>query len=146
MPATGLEPWVLLSEAVSLAAHAYYAPAADTTGAIPFPQARARALGVLDPAHPRLDYPVCGLVLFALGAWGLLRGALPRADAVRLVVLADRFAYNRSMPTMSWERITAEIERRAPGLMAEIATEYGQLRGPELLDAARGLLEQLRAG
>ena len=125
------------AEAIALAAHAYYAPADDPTGAKLFARARDRALRVLDPAHPHLDYPVCGLVLFALGAWGLLRDALARADAVRLIVLADRFAYNRSMPTMSWERITAETERRAPGLMAALAAEYGQRRGPELLDEAR---------
>jgi predicted ATPase/DNA-binding SARP family transcriptional activator len=144
MPA-GLEPLVLLSEAIALAAHAYHAPAGDPTGATLFTQARDRALRVLDPAHPYLDYPVCGLVLFGLGAWGLLRDALTRADAVRLIVLADRFAYNRSMPTTSWQRITVESERRAPGLMTALAAEYGQRRGPELLDEARGLLERLGA-
>jgi len=83
-------------------------------------------------------------VLFALGAWGLLRDALAPTDAVRLIVLADRFAYNRSMPTMSWDRITAEAERRAPGAMAVAAAEYGERRGPELLDEARRLLARLR--
>ena len=146
MPATGLELGALLSEATALAAHAYYASTDDPTGTTLFAQARDRALRVLDPAHPYLDYPVCGMVLFALGAWGLLRDVSMRSDAVRLIVLAERFAYNRSTPTMSWERISAEADRRAPGLMAEFAAEYGQRRGPELLDEARGLLAGLRAG
>jgi predicted ATPase/DNA-binding SARP family transcriptional activator len=145
MTATGLEPWVLLSDACGLAAYAYYSSADDSTGAGLFVRSRDRALRVLDPAHPYLDYPVCGLVLFALGAWGLLRDALAPADAVRLIVLADRFAYNRSMPTMSWDRIAGEAERRAPGLLATTAAEYGRRRGPELLEEARSLLRRLRA-
>jgi hypothetical protein len=100
---------------------------------------------MLDSAYANLDYPVSGLVLFSLGAWGLLRDALARDDAVRLIVLADRFAYNRTMPTMSWERITAEAERRAPGRLAELDASYGERRGPELLGEARSLLERLGA-
>jgi predicted ATPase/DNA-binding SARP family transcriptional activator len=146
VPATGLEPWVLISDATALTAHAYHAPADDTTGGTLFARSLDRGMRVLDPAHPYLDYPVCGVVLFALGAWGLLRGVLARADAVRLIVLADRFAYNRGTPTLSWARIGAEAERRAPGLMAELLAEYDGRRGPELLGEARGLIERLRAG
>ncbi|MBV1850030.1 ATP-binding protein [Catellatospora tritici] len=145
VPATGLEPWVLLAEATSLAARAYYAPADDPAGTALFAQAGERALRVLDPDHPYLDYPVCGLVLFALGAWGLLRDALPVQEAVRLIALAERFAYNRSMPTMAWERIAVQAEARAPGLLAGLAAEYGDRRGPDLLDEARSLLERIGA-
>jgi hypothetical protein len=145
MAATGLEPWVLLSDAVALTAYAYHAPPDDPAGATLFAQTRDRARQVLDSARRHMDYPVFGLVMFALGAWGLLRDALPPADAVRLIVVADRFAYNRSMPTMSWERITVEAERRAPGVMATLIAEYGERRGPELLEEARGLLARLRA-
>ncbi|WP_144122573.1 ATP-binding protein [Catellatospora sichuanensis] len=144
--ATGLEPWVLVAEATSLAAHAYYAPADDPIGAALFARDRDQALQVLDPDHPYLDYPVCGLVLFALGAWGLLRGALPVQDAVRLIALADRFAYNRSMPTLAWARIVVHAEERAPGLLAALAAEYGDRRGPDLLDEARSLVERIGAG
>ncbi|GIF97094.1 AfsR/SARP family transcriptional regulator [Catellatospora citrea] len=143
---TGLEPWVLVAEATSLAAHAYYAPADDPVGAALFARAGEQALQVLDPEHPYLDYPVCGLVLFALGAWGLLRSALPVADAVRLIALADRFAYNRSMPTLAWERIAGHAEQRAPGLLAAMAAEYGDRRGPDLLDEARSLVQRIGAG
>ncbi|MEV0272559.1 BTAD domain-containing putative transcriptional regulator [Hamadaea sp. NPDC050747] len=143
---TGLEPWLLVAEATNLAAHAYYAPADDPVGAALFAENRQRASLVLDPNHPYLDYPVCGLVLFALGAWGLLRDALPVEKAVRLIALADRFAYNRSMPTLAWERIAPRAEERAPGLLAALAAEYGDRRGPDLLDEARDLVERIGAG
>jgi predicted ATPase/DNA-binding SARP family transcriptional activator len=142
---TGLEPWVLVAEATSLAAHAYYAPPGDPIGAAQFSRAAEQALKVLDPDHPYLDYPVCGLVLLALGAWGLLREALPVPDAVRLIALADRFAYNRSMPTLAWERISVQAESRAPGLLAELAAEFGDRRGPDLLDEARSLVARIGA-
>ncbi|GHJ43459.1 AfsR family transcriptional regulator [Catellatospora sp. TT07R-123] len=143
---TGLEPWVLLADATSLAAYAYHAPVGDPVGPALFVRARERALKALDPDHPYLDYPICGLVLFGLGAWGLLREALPLRDALRLIALADRFAYNRSMPTMAWERIAARAEDRAPGLLADLLAEYGDRRGPDLLDEARSLVEQVGAG
>ncbi|MEU8005612.1 BTAD domain-containing putative transcriptional regulator [Catellatospora sp. NPDC049111] len=142
---TGLEPWVLVAEATSLAAHAYYAPPGDPIGAALFSRAAEQTLQVLDPDHPYLDYPVCGLVLLALGAWGLLRDALPVPEAVRLIALADRFAYNRSMPTLAWERISVQAEARAPGLLAELAAEFGDRRGPDLLDEARSLVARIGA-
>ncbi|BCJ73637.1 SARP family transcriptional regulator [Catellatospora sp. IY07-71] len=146
LPATGYEPWVLVAEAMSLAAHAYYAPPGDPTGGVLFSQARERAGQVLDPDHPYLDYPVCGLVLFALGAWGLVRDALPVQDTVRLIALADRFAYHRSTPTLAWARIAAHAEQRAPGMLAALAAEYGDRRGPDLLGEARSLVERIGAG
>ncbi|MEV0458757.1 ATP-binding protein [Catellatospora methionotrophica] len=142
---TGVEPWVLVAEAATLAAYAYYAPDGDPEGAALYAYARDRASQVLDPDHPYLDYPVCGLVLFALGTWGLLREALPVADAVRLIALADRFAYNRTMPTLAWERIAGRAEDRAPGLLAAMAAEYGERRGPDLLDEARSLVGRIGA-
>ena len=51
-----------------------------------FRSCRDRALRYLAPADPQLDFPVAGMVLFGLGAWGLLRGAAPADDAVRLLV------------------------------------------------------------
>ena len=79
-----------------------------------------------------------------LGAWGLLRDAAPVDDAVELLVLAERFAYNRMIPTMAWERIAPHAEARAPGRIAALRDELGDRRPPELLDQAHGLVEQLR--
>ena len=62
-----------------------------------------------------MDYPVAGLVLYGLGAWGLLKEALAVEDAVRLLVLADLFAYSRYTLTMNPERTAdGRRERRRP--------------------------------
>ena len=65
-----------------------------------------------------------------LGAWGLLRrrGAAPTTRS-RLLALADRFAYNRMIPTMAWERIAPA--RRGSARRAgspRCAAEYGDRR------------------
>ena len=119
---TGMEPWGVLGESIALGAHAYHAATdADVAYARAlFATSRERVLRMLDPANPQLDYPVAGLALFALGAWGLLRDAAPVGDAVELLVLAERFAYNRMIPTMAWERIAPHAEARAPGRIAAL--------------------------
>jgi predicted ATPase len=144
MSRSGLEPWVLFGESTALSAHAYHADAEHEEYADHlFRSCLDRARRVLDPSFDYLDYPVAGLALFALGAWGLLRGRLPAEDAVRLLVYADRFAYNRSVPTMAWARITPYAEDRAPGLLATVQADLGDRRGPELLDDARAFVEEL---
>jgi hypothetical protein len=141
---TGLEPWLLVCEAHTLVAHARYAkPEHGPYASALFRSCLDRSRRVLDPAHDRLDYPVTGLALFALGAWGLLQGALPAEDAVRLLGYADRFAYSRSAPTMAWERITPYAEEKAPGRLAALRHEFGERRGPELRDEARRFVEKL---
>ena len=142
---TGMEPWGVLGESIALAAHAYHA-ATDADDAYArglFATSRERVMRLLDPANPQLDYPVAGLALFALGAWGLLRDAAPADDAIGLLVLAERFAYNRMIPTMAWERIAPHAEASAPGRIAALRDELGDRRPPELLDQARGLVQQL---
>ena len=105
-----------------------------------FQVVRAKAAGVIDPERPHLDFPVAGSVLYALGAWGLFRRTLPLEDAARLLVLADRFACTRYSPTMTPSRTHDVVERRAPGLMARIAAELGERRGPDLLVEARAAI------
>ncbi|MFL6108389.1 MAG: ATP-binding protein [Marmoricola sp.] len=139
---TGLEPWILFAEAAALAAHAEH-EAGEDDGRELYRESLARTIRVLDPDFPYLDYPVCGLALFGLGAWGLRRRTLPARDAVRLLVLADRFAYNRSVPTMAWSRIEPVMEAEAPGALAEIEAEYGERRGPDLLEEARATVRSL---
>jgi predicted ATPase/DNA-binding SARP family transcriptional activator len=140
---SGLEPWVLFGEATALAVYAYHAPADDQVGPALFDAVRSRVGAVLDPEYPYLDYPVCGVVLLALGLWGLLREAFPKRDAVRLIVLADRFAYNRSVPTLSWDRAVARVDELAPDLRAEVEAEYGERRGPGLLEEARAVVASI---
>ncbi|HVE23839.1 MAG TPA: hypothetical protein VNC22_00475, partial [Sporichthya sp.] len=144
--ASGLEPWILFAESAALTAHAYHATDDELPYARQLLASAIRRLSfVLDPSFHYLDFPVCGLVLFAIGSWGVQRGDLPLRDAGRALVLAERFAYNRGIPTMAWHRIAPIVEGRAPGLLAEVAAEYGTRRGPELLDSARALVKDLGA-
>ena len=141
---TGLEPWLLLGGAMALSAHARYAADDDVArGAALFRDCRAGTLRVLAQENPRLDHPAAGLVLFALGSWGLLRRAGPAEGALRLLALADRFAYSRMVPTMRWERITQAAEQAAPGLLARLQAEYRDCRQPGLLKQARLAVERL---
>jgi predicted ATPase/DNA-binding SARP family transcriptional activator len=141
---TGMEPWALFGEAMALTAHARYAAGDDVAhGEELFRTSRTGALRLLSLDNPHLDYPASGLVLFALGAWSLLRGVAPASDALRLLALADRFAYNRMVPTMRWERITPAAEKAAPGLLARLQAEYRDCPQPDLLTQARLAVERL---
>ena len=142
---TGIEPWALFGESLALAAHAHYATQADEPhGDALFRACRADALRALTAASDRdLDYPVAGQLLFGLGAWGLLRRAVPAEDAVRLLVLAGRFAYNRAVPTLMWERIAPAAEEAAPGAIARFQAEYASPRPAGLLVAACRAIERL---
>jgi hypothetical protein len=142
---TGQEPWALFGEAMALAAHAHYAAGPDDVahGQALFSAGRDGALKVFGQENPQMDYPAAGLLLFGLGAWSLLRRSAPAQDALRLLALADRFAYGRSNPTMSWERITPAAEQAAPGLLARLQQEYRECPLPGLQTEARRAMEQL---
>ncbi|GIH71818.1 hypothetical protein Mth01_40710 [Sphaerimonospora thailandensis] len=154
---TGAEPWAVYAEAFALTAHAYHAyqsgPADLRYGEELFHFcAGVRAGDMLaegsaqDGPGPRafLDYPACGSILFALGVWGVLRGAVAPGDAVGLLVLAERFAYNRLAPSLAFERIEPYAEAAAPGVIAAMRAEYGDRLGSDLLDEARALVEKVR--
>ncbi|MFI6815722.1 ATP-binding protein [Nonomuraea sp. NPDC050328] len=144
MAQTGFEPWLVVAEALALAAHAYHGTPDDLAyGEELLSTALARVHGVLNAGITFIDYPVCGTVLFAAGVWGLLRGGMEPEAAVRAIVLAERFGYNRSMPSMSFERIVPHAERLAPGVRERIGAEYGRRRGPALLAEAQALAERL---
>jgi hypothetical protein len=129
---------------MALSAHARYAAGDDVArGETLFRAGRTGALRVLTSDNPYLDYPASGLVLFALGAWSLLRQAAPAEDALRLLALADRFAYNRMVPSMRWERITPAAEEAAPGLLTRLQAEYRDCPQPGLLTQARLAVERL---
>ncbi|MFC4062352.1 ATP-binding protein [Planomonospora corallina] len=137
----GFTPWSIVGEAFALPVFAQYGEGDD--GADLFESLRSKVLVVLGPGHEFRDYPVTGMVLAGLGVWGLLKGVMPAGDAVRLLVLADRFAYNRFAPTMRWPVLAAHAERLAPGVMSRIEAEYGERRGPDLLAEARAVLERM---
>ncbi|MBE3016187.1 AAA family ATPase [Microbispora sp. NEAU-D428] len=134
-------PWAVLGEVIALSAFAQYGEGDD--GADLFESLRAKVLVVFGPDPANKDYPVMGMVLAGLGIWGLLKGALPVEEAVRLLVLADRFAYNRFTPTMQWSVLSAHAERIAPGVLSRVEAGYGERRGPDLLAEARAVLERV---
>jgi tetratricopeptide (TPR) repeat protein len=139
--AGGTTPWTILGEAMALAAYAQYGAGDD--GADLFTSLQANARHDLDTEHLYRDYPIAGMALAALGIWGLLKEAMPAEEAIRLLVLADRFAYNRFTPTMRWPVLSAHAERAVPGLVSRIEAEYGERRGADLLDEARAVLKRV---
>ena len=141
---TGLEPWALYGESTGTTAFAVHAVSEQDVreGAALFADLLAKAPRVLEPDRWRMDYPVAGLVLHGLGAWGLLREAMAPAVAVRLLVLAERFGYQRFAPTMDPARTRPVAEQRVPGLVATLHTEFADRTAPELLPEARTALEQ----
>ena len=141
---TGMEPWTLFGASMALTAHARFATGDDVPhGETLFRASRNGALQILSTENPHLDYPAAGLVLFALGTWSLLRRVAPAGDALRLIALADRFAYDHKVPTMRWERITPAAEEAAPGLLARLQAEYQNCPQPDLLRQARLAVERL---
>jgi len=141
---TGVEPWVVFGEATTLAAHARYASGPDEAeGWTLFASCAERTLRMLDSADAHLDCPMAGGAFFGLGAWSLLRGAAATDAAVRLLVLAERFAYYRTVPTMAWEPVASRAEEHAPGLIDELRARYGDRRPRELLAEARELVASL---
>ena len=76
---TGLEPWALFGESAATTAYAVHADTGEAVreGTDLYTSLLAKAPRVLQPEGWRMDYPVAGLVLHGLGAWGLLREALP---------------------------------------------------------------------
>ncbi|MEX5710245.1 BTAD domain-containing putative transcriptional regulator [Parafrankia sp. FMc6] len=151
---TGLEPWVLVCDAATVAAFARHASTADdlATGHSLFRACLTHCVEAFRRGQAGADYPVYGTVLFALGAWGLrenlpapgdgLAGMAPE-DAVRLLALAERFAYPATIPSMGWSRIEPIAERRAPGTLAAVRASVAGRRPAQVLDEARLLVEHL---
>jgi predicted ATPase len=154
---TGLEPWVLFGDSIALGAHARYATGDDEAyGRALFLACRESAVRLLRAPVPGLDHPAAGQVLFALGAWALLRrpgrgsggeGALAEGAlaevALRLLALASRFGYHRMMPTMTWDQLLPAAERAAPGQLDQFLAEYADRQPAGLVAEACRLAERL---
>ena len=145
--ANGLEPWALFGESLGATALAVHGTTPDdlVEGTRFYRALLAKSLLVLDPNRPFMDYPVAGLVLHGLGAWGLLRDAMPADTAVQLLVLAERFGYTRFAPTMSPARTEGAAEERAPGLAEQLRRDYAERTAPSLLPEARAAVSRVPA-
>jgi predicted ATPase/DNA-binding SARP family transcriptional activator len=141
LPTLGLEPWLLFGLAAAVTAHARYGQ--GDSGADLAAELAAKVPRILDPAYVFLDFPVCGMSVFALGTWGLMRGATPARDAVRLLVTAERFSFSRHAPTLDWDAVAAAAEVVDPGGIDAVRAEFGDRRGPALLPEARALVRRL---
>ena len=143
--APGTEPWVLFVSSAAVAAHARHGEA-GRDGADLAADLLATLPVVLGAERQQIDFPVTGVVMFALGAWGLFQAAFDPRAAVTLVVLAERFSYARYTVFLALEPVLAEAERLAPGLAAELRASYGERHGPSLLEEARAVVERLTGG
>jgi hypothetical protein len=72
------------------------------------------------PGDTVVDVPVLGSALFALGVWELTFG--DRTAGAELLAYADRFAYNRMLPSLDWAWATslAQPARIGPGQPAQL--------------------------
>ena len=92
---TGMEPWTLFGASMALTAHARFATGDDVAhGEALFRASRSGSLQILTAENPHLDYPALGVVLFALGTWGLRHEQAPPENAVRLLALAERLRFD----------------------------------------------------
>jgi tetratricopeptide (TPR) repeat protein len=130
----GLTPWTLYAESSALAAYARHGTGDQGLDLVE--RLRAKAPALTEPGRTRADYPVVGCVLFALGAWALLRDERVE-PALGLLALAERFGYSRYTPSTAWEPMAAAADAVAPGALAARVASYGDRRGPDLLEEAR---------
>lgn len=142
--ALGYEPWVLYAEAAAVAAHARHGRRELAAGL------RRSLLGkapvvVLGGTAGFLDYPIFGTLLFAVATWELTDD--PDAErarrAVRVLVCADVFGYNRQLPSLAWAPVLALAERALPGEEARVRAGLGDRRAVELRDEVEALLAAL---
>jgi hypothetical protein len=139
----GFEPWTLYAEAAAVAAHVRHGGRDQAEGL------RANLLRkvpeILDGAIGFLDYPVFGSILFALAEWELADRTSPEraAVAVRLLVLSDRFGYNRQLPSLAWAPALAMAEAALPGEVDRVRAELAARTAPELRPLVKDLLAQL---
>jgi hypothetical protein len=141
-----LSPWVMLAASASMVARLRFGTtAADAERADELFDMLVRESGtVVRGDLPYTDFPLNGVLLAALGTHRLTRGTPgAHADGVRLLALADRWAYNRSFPTMSWDALHGLAERTAPGLLDEVAGEYADRPPADLVEEARVLLARV---
>jgi hypothetical protein len=145
--ATDLTPWVIYPQAAALAAHALHGtPRQDPEAEALSADLLRKLTALLEDDNGFLDYPVAGAVVLALGLWELTRdGQEPTAleRAVRLVVMADALAYNRMLPSLSWQNATAVARRHRPDVLTAYRAELAGRAAVELRGEARRLVAEL---
>jgi hypothetical protein len=134
-----IAPWLLYPQAAALCAHVWSDRRAE--GAALHADLVARTGDLLVAADDFVDFPVTGAVLFACAVWDLFGDDAGRwASAVRLLAVADAFAYNRMLPSLAWAPAAELAERRRPGLLASGLAEVAGSAPVDLRDLALALL------
>ncbi len=141
METSGMEPWTIVAESAALTAHVHFATTptqlqrrdelADTLV--------RKGLRLLQLQESFLDFPVTGMMLAGLGAWVLQRGTDPETG-IRMLVMAQRFSYNRTFPVMAWATLAEAADGARPGRLAELLEEYDGRPGRELIGEAAELV------
>jgi hypothetical protein len=91
------------------------------------------------------DLPLNGVLLVALAAWVLRHGPEDQHDdAVHLLAVAHRWAYNRSIPVLAWEPLVDLADAVLPGLVGRLVEELADRPGADLLPGAAATVDRLR--
>jgi tetratricopeptide (TPR) repeat protein len=139
----GYEPWVYYPEAAAVSAHVRYGRREAVTG--PRDRLRSKLPNTLSESSGFIDYPLVGAILVALAQWELAGdpGPAAAARAVRMLVIAELFGYNRQLPSLSWAPAEAMAEAVLPGAIARTRAEVGVRQAPELREEALRLVTEL---
>jgi predicted ATPase/tetratricopeptide (TPR) repeat protein len=139
----GYEPWVYYPQAAAISAHVRSGRRELATELRD--DLRAKVPNTLAGDTGFLDYPVAGSAMVALAEWELTSDPEPAAAerAVRLLVLADLFGYNRQLPSLAWGPAAAMAEAVLPGGVDRIRAEIGVHHAPELREEALRLVTEL---
>lgn len=147
-PGVGFNPWLLISASAALVTRARHGD--DETG-----ERAAELRDLLVEAGPGLteerlwftDLPLNGVLLVALATWVLRFGPdAQHEDGVRLLALAHRWAYNRSVPVMAWPPLREMAEATRPGLVDRLVAELAGRPATALVPEAAAVVARLRRG
>jgi predicted ATPase len=115
-------PWMMVARAAQVAAFVRYGRRPNSERDELLGHARTMLAG-----EGFFDVPVLGCGLFALAVWELSFG--DRGAGAVLLAYADRFAFNRMMPSMDWSWATnlAQPAEIGPGDPAQLREAVGAL-------------------
>ena len=144
----GLSPWVLLAASGSLVARVRYGSSpADRRRAARAARPAPDASVTDDPAEGSFRTWTSRSTACCWPPWARgPRATAPwtqRDDGVRLVAIADRWAYNRSFPVMAWASLRELTERSSPGRLDEVVAEYADRPAADLVEEARAMLRRV---
>ena len=140
----GLTPWLVMAAAGALGARVRFADGPDPRADQLRDLLLANAPSSNGEGAPLEDLPLGGVLVVAIAAWQLRFGPTHMHEAaVRLLAIAHRWAYNRSLPSLAWEPLAALADEVRPGQLDPLLREWSELPGPDLVGEALDLLADL---